>query len=112
MPGANLPNTGKIELMIVGAQKAGTTSLKFYLGEHPRIQSHLHKEFAYFTDISEYGDGMNAAWKKYFGKIDPEKHIVVKNAGIYANENGLKLLSRHNPDCRIAIVLRNPVDRT
>ena len=32
--------TAGIDLFIIGAQKAGTTSLKNYLAEHPEIVSH------------------------------------------------------------------------
>ena len=40
----------KIDIMIVGAQKAGTTSLLRYLGEHPECVAHPQKEFAYFLE--------------------------------------------------------------
>lgn len=40
----------KIDVMIVGAQKDGTTSLLRYMGEHPDCIAHPQKEFAYFID--------------------------------------------------------------
>jgi hypothetical protein len=105
-------NEKKISLMVVGAQKAGTTSIKNYLGQHPQFQTHLHKEFSYFFDNEEYGKGYAVALRKYFSESAPETRLVAKNAGLYVNENGLKRLRDHNPDCQLILLLRNPVDRT
>ena len=50
-------NTDNIDIMIIGAQKAGTTSLKNYLGEHPELQTHPQKEFGYVWDDKEFNQG-------------------------------------------------------
>lgn len=103
----------KIDVMIVGAQKAGTTSLLRYLGEHPDCISHAQKEFTYFTDPVEYEDGPDIAYKKYFSHASYKgKKVISKNAGLFTNEDGLKRLRSNNPDCTIVIILRNPVERT
>jgi hypothetical protein len=102
----------RINLMIVGAQKAGTTSLKEYLGEHPALKTHLHKEFSYFFDDTDYAEGYAKALKKYYPDTEAEQLLVAKNAGLYTSEEGMKRLRNHNPDCHIVILLRNPVQRT
>ena len=38
----------KIDVMIVGAEKSGTTSLKNYLNEHPDVFGHSATEFTFF----------------------------------------------------------------
>ena len=101
----------KIRLFIAGAQKAGTTSLKHYLGEHPEVQTHEQKEFAYFYDDDEFAEGQERAFKKYFGRQHKHKILIAKNAGLYVRESGLKRLHDHNPDCIIVLLLRNPVER-
>lgn len=105
-------NDNLIQLFIVGAQKAGTTSLKHYLGEHPQIMTHLQKEFAYFYDDDEYAAGIDSAFKKYFGGTHPNMRLVAKNAGLYVKESGLQRLQQHNPECTIVLILRNPVERS
>jgi hypothetical protein len=102
----------RISLMIVGAQKAGTTSLKEYLGEHPSLKTHLHKEFSYFFDDDDFAGGYTKAFKKYFPDASPHQQLIAKNAGLYTSEEGLKRLHSHNPDCHVVILLRNPVQRT
>ena len=104
----------KIDVMIIGAQKAGTTSLLRYLGEHPECISHQQKEFSYFTDINEYKEGIHSSFCKYFPKSEncSNKKIVCKNASLYADEKALIRLKENNPDCKLILSFRNPVERT
>ncbi len=103
----------KIDVMIVGAQKAGTTSLLRYFGEHPECIAHPQKEFAYFLEPNQYKNDFTIAFSKYFANIEcsPNKKIVAKSAGLYSNENAIKRLYEHNPLCKIILILRNPVER-
>lgn len=107
----------KIDLMIVGAQKAGTTSLNNYLNEHPEIIGHatLQKEFAYFRDNTIFSNGYEKAFQSAFtipSDNDNRKKIVAKNAAIYNNEAAIKRLYEHNPDGKVIFILREPVSRT
>jgi hypothetical protein len=104
----------KIDVMIVGAQKAGTTSLLRYFGEHPECISHPQKEFSYFTDVREFNEGWETAFKKYYAHaiIGGKKKLIAKNASLCTNAEGLKRLREHNPACKLFIILRNPVERT
>ncbi len=104
-------NRERIDLFIVGAQKSGTTSLKNYLGEHPEITSHLQKEFAFFYDDAEYALGETKAFRKYFLKLPKKNVTIAKNAGLYVKEAAVARLKDHNPDCTLAMILRNPVER-
>ena len=112
MSGLNSANSyGKISLMIAGAQKAGTTSLKNYLGQHPDFHTHYQKEFAFFVDNAAFATGYDAAKRKYFGNYSKQQ-LIAKSAGLYVNEGAVIRLKEHNPHCRIVLLLRNPIDRT
>jgi len=102
-----------LDLVIVGAQKSFTTSLKTYLGEHPSIISHPQQEMAYFTDDNEYALGYKRALAHYFKGIEHAngKKLIAKSAILYNYEEGIKRLYNHNPKCKIVLNLRNPVDR-
>ncbi|MDQ3108348.1 MAG: sulfotransferase domain-containing protein [Bacteroidota bacterium] len=102
----------KISLMIIGAQKAGTTSMKNYLGQHPSLEAHPHKEFSYFFDAAEHNKGLDAALRKYYHDSDESIRLIAKNAGLYVSESGIKRLKDHNPACKLVLILRNPVERT
>lgn len=102
----------KIDAVIVGAQKAGTTSLNTYLAEHPDILGHPQTEFAYFRDDNEYQQDYDQVFDRYFTLGDSTSSIVLaKNAAIYDSEKAIKRLADHNPDCKIIFLLRNPVSR-
>ena len=105
----------KIELMIAGAQKAGTTSLNRYLSQHPKISTHSTIEFGMFANISSYEKGFDYYYKNTVPddfKDDPEKSIfIAKRVGLMCNQQLLIKLKEHNPNVKVAIVLRNPIER-
>lgn len=100
-----------IHLMIIGAQKSGTTSMLRYLGEHPELNSHPANEFSFFYDDEEYAKGFEHAYQDYFDKKHPGK-IIAKHAHLYSSEKALQRLKEHNPECKIIFLLREPVGRT
>lgn len=102
----------KIELMIIGAQKAGTTSLLNYLKQHQELLGNNQTEFAYFVDDRLYNRGFEYEFHRHFtnGKVAGRK-IIAKNAILYNSEKGLKRLRMHNPACKLVFVVREPVDR-
>jgi SAM-dependent methyltransferase len=104
----------KIDVMIAGVQKAGTTSILRYIGEHPQCISHAQKEFAFFLDENEYGAGYAKAFNKYFAfqPLSGQSLLVAKSATLYSNEEAIKRLHEHNPKCKLILILRNPTDRT
>jgi hypothetical protein len=102
----------RIDLMIIGAQKAGTTSLKNYLNEHPDIVGHPQHEFAYFGSEQEFQEPWEAVYEKNFteGRYNASK-IVAKHIKIANDELAVQRLKQHNPDCQLVFIVRNPVDR-
>ncbi|MEO8150578.1 MAG: sulfotransferase domain-containing protein [Bacteroidia bacterium] len=100
-----------VDIMIAGAQKAATSSLQRYMGEHPDVITHFAHEFTYFFLEEEWKQGYDKRYEYQFGEIDNSKHVLAKNAGIMYWEPALQHLKEHNPEVKIIIVLRNPVDR-
>lgn len=102
----------KIDLMIVGAQKAGTTSLHKYLCEHPEIEGHFTIEFSYFIADEEYQKGFDIALDNYynFQNLNP-KVILAKSALFSNNEKAIKRLYEQNPKAKLVFLIREPVSR-
>lgn len=101
-----------IDLMIVGAQKAGTTSLLRYLGNHSSICIHEKPEILFFLIDKEYQKGYSWAFDRYFGHCaDNKKLLFAKNVGIMYWIEAIRRLKYHNPDVNLVVMLRNPVDR-
>ena len=101
-----------IDLAIIGAQKAGTTALKNYIGEHPDVLSHPHTEFTYFADDNEYETDDSIILKKYFGVTEKRtQKLVVKNVTLSFREHTIERLYKHSPNCHLVLVIREPISR-
>jgi sulfotransferase family protein len=105
--------TPKIDAMIIGAQKAGTTSLNQYLAQHPNIYTHEPQEFGMFADVESFEKGFNYHYRHtVITPTDPAKNIfVAKHARAMYEKELLIKLKKHNPGVKIIAVLRNPIDR-
>lgn len=101
----------KIQLMIIGAQKSGTSSLKSYIGLHPDICVHSQEEITYFINNDEYAASSSEFLEPYYGNHDQNQILLGKSAGLMYNQAALERLKNHNPDVKIVMVLRNPIDR-
>ncbi|HHT9109546.1 MAG TPA: sulfotransferase domain-containing protein [Candidatus Brocadiaceae bacterium] len=100
-----------IDLMIVGAHKAGTTSLLRYLGMHKEVCIHPQSEMTFFVRDEEYQLGYENIFGNYFKNCHNASLIMAKNVGIMYSTEASKRLKEHNPDIHIVVVLRNPIDR-
>ncbi|MGH1338383.1 MAG: sulfotransferase family protein [Aureispira sp.] len=99
-----------IDMMLVGAQKAGTTSLHNYLAEHPSITSHPQKEFTYFQEEALFQKGYQAIFDTYF-KDNQDNKLIAKSATLANHSKGLERLAQHSPNCHLVLLVRNPVER-
>ena len=89
--------------------KAGTTSLHYYLAQHPDILMSDPKEPAYFR--LEYERGPAWYWKTYF-----RRYRTQRAAGDGAPHNlhlpfAAARIAATAPEARLLVLCRNPVDR-
>lgn len=108
-----LPN-----ILIIGAQKSGTTWFARLLSQHPDIHFH-HSEIHFFDKSYNYKKGIE--WyrdhfrelegKKWIGEKAPD-YFWAKGRGIEGHSPDVhKNIYRHLPDAKLIVILRNPVDR-
>jgi hypothetical protein len=107
MTGGALPN-----LIIIGAQKCGTTSLHRYLDLHPDIAMSRKKELHYFSAQQNWSRG--EAW--YRSCFDPAKTVRGESSPGYTNYpvfTGVpERMHAVIPDARLIFMVRDPVQRT
>jgi len=106
--------TRGFDLVIVGAQKSGTTSLHRYLCQHPRVVGHDSTEFAFFASNDEFERGWEHALVHYLGRVDPapgDHRLVAKSASIYSSDVFVDRLAEFSPGARVVLLLRDPVQR-
>ena len=95
---------------VLGAMKAGTTSLADYLAQHPDILLSKPKETRFF-ETEEYNNGIEHYLRKYYPEWRGESVIGE------ASPDNLYLpyvpgrIRDNFPDVRLICILRNPVDR-
>lgn len=101
----------KIDFLIAGVQKSATTSLAYYLGQHPRICKHKSREMPYFSLEEEYKLGYLANFKRYFNHCSNNDKILAKSVTVIQDLEVIKKVYKHNSDMKLVVVLRNPIDR-
>lgn len=101
----------KIQLMIVGSQKSGTSSLLQYFSQHPEIYAHPQPEMTYFLQDHEYNRGYGTAYAKYYSKCKKGQYIVAKNVMVMCSYEKMQRIYEHNPNINLVVLLREPVAR-
>ncbi len=100
----------KLDFLIIGAQKAGTTALFEYLGQHRDIFIPAMKEIHYFTrdEFYEQGD----SYLSTFYDRAKAGHVL---GGAYAHlmffPEAAQRVREHNACMKLIAILRNPIDR-
>jgi hypothetical protein len=103
----------KVNFLIVGVQKGGTTSLDAYLRQHPRIGMASKKEVHFFDDEDRFGSGTPdyEVYHRHFDRLD-SKSIYGEATPIYCYwSESMRRIREYNPDIKIIMLLRNPVER-
>lgn len=111
----------KVSIFIVGAPKAGTTSLYHYLNAHPNIVMSSEKEPNYFSyqdlqkeklyyKTSEIDS--SEEYLKLFDFIeDPNQLYGEASVSYLFYSDVAKRIKKYNIDAKIIIMLRDPIDR-
>jgi Sulfotransferase domain len=97
------------EFLIIGAQKAGTTSLHAYLCEHPYVLPSTKKEVHFFDHEFHRG----SAWYRAHFKRTPGPRVLSgESTPYYLFHPAVPArVAAVMPGCRLIVILRNPVDR-
>jgi hypothetical protein len=106
-----MPHEFAVDLMIIGAQKAATTSLLGYLGQHPSVLAHASREMGFFVNDDEWQAGWPLAFERYYGPVAQGRAVVGKSVRMLYEGISLRRLRQHNPEIEIVVSLRDPVDR-
>src|SRR5262245_27376624 len=104
---------------IIGAPKAGTTSLHHYLDGHPRIQMSSVKEPRFFSvpasGIPEPPDTVNCR-DEYEKLFDPAVAVRGESSTDYAthprHQGAPERIRELVPDARFVYMVRDPVERS
>jgi Sulfotransferase domain len=100
----------KLNLLIIGAQKSGTSALHQFLSQHPQICMSQEKELMLFNREVLSQNDLSAA-ESSFPANSPARYYGESTPYYMFEPPVLKRIAAYNPDVRLIVVLRNPVDR-
>jgi hypothetical protein len=97
--------------LIIGAAKCGTTSLHFYLAQHPKIWMSLEKELKFFLEEINWNRGVDW-YKEQFdarfplrGEATPYYTHALKYNGVPSRIHSLL------PEAKLIYLVRDPIQR-
>jgi len=103
----------KPKIIIIGAQKSGTSALFEMLARHPKIIPPNRKEITFFNDEDFYCKGIEAYWKTF--PIRPLRgggwNTLDATPGYLSHPQAAKRLYKHIPKASLLVLLRDPVRR-
>ncbi len=99
---------GRPDFLIVGAMKAGTTSLAAWLGAHPHVFMAAGKELHFFDQ--EWDLGVDHYFDR-LGTAPPGVLVGEATPSYMVRPIFIERMASVVPDAKLIVVLRNPVDR-
>jgi hypothetical protein len=95
------------DVVIVGAMKAGTTSLFAYLCQHAEVHGSIKKEVHYFDRNFRRGE----LWYRRHFPVRPGGVVLEGTPDYMFHRSSFERLRSTLPDAKIIVLLRNPVTR-
>jgi hypothetical protein len=96
------------DAMIIGAMKSGTSSLHYYLMQHPRVIAPLRKEVHYFDLNFERGESW---YRANFGRAG-QGGVNIDSSPYYLFHPQVPQRAHARvPDAKLIVLLRDPVRR-
>lgn len=102
-------DNNKVDYFLIGAQKAGTTTLYSWLSQHPEINApEALKDFHFFSSQEYFPKGYDWFIKLYKNEPSPKINGAVNY--IFQTEVPEKIKA-YNPEAKFIVILRDPVKR-
>jgi tetratricopeptide (TPR) repeat protein len=98
------------DFLVIGTQKGGTTSLYYYLAQHPQIVPSLIKEVEYWSH--KYDRGLDWYLGHFLPRLKGQDLLTGEATPSYLDSQGVaERVYQAFPTTKLIILLRNPVDR-
>lgn len=106
-----MDQNNRLDFLIVGSQKSGTTALDQYLREHSEVEMGVKKELHFFDNDSFFMNRVN--YDDYHKNFLSNKiKIKGESTPIYMYWNpSIPRIYEYNPNIKIIAILRNPITR-
>ncbi len=100
-----------LDFLVIGAQKAGTSSLYVYLQQQDEIEMSKKKELHFFDDDKiNWTQPCYEIYHKEFSATSTQKKGEITPFYMY-DERCMNRIAKYNPNIKLIILLRNPIER-
>ena len=101
----------KVNFLIVGAPKCGTTALWRYLGQHPDIFMSPRKDIHFFGSDLDFTKRDRYSPQEYASFFSDCTQTAVGEASVWYlySKTAAKEIAQYNPNMKIIIMVRDPV---
>ena len=117
---SSITNKTKINFLVIGAPRAGSTWLTDMLSQHPSIYISKIKEFHYFNawhpsipGLANSNRTKSSEWYLSFFRSADEKQLKGEGTTTYLwDPDAAQNIFEFDPEIKLIAILRNPVHRT
>jgi hypothetical protein len=102
----------KPKFLIIGAQKAGTSSLRKFMERNPNHFYTPRRELHFWNRDREYREGSGVPeYFRNFEEATPNQMVGEKSPSYLPSTSAAERIALHLPQVKIVAILRDPVDR-
>src|SRR5213592_4461268 len=102
----------RLDFILAGAQKSGTTALHYFLSRHPEITMGDRQEMHFFDNEEIFSGPVDYELLHQRFRPVPASTIAGECTPIYIYwKPAIERIWKYNPKIELLILLRNPVDR-
>lgn len=102
---------GPVDVLLIGAPKCGTTTLWSVLRSQDWFVAPRVKELHHFASPDPVADEVYRSWFPPSDDRDPERLRGEATPDYLSSFEAPRRIAEHNPDVRLVVALRDPVDR-
>jgi hypothetical protein len=102
----------RLDFILAGAQKSGTTALHYFLSRHPDIAMGDQQEIHFFdNDVLFVSEPDYEQLHKHYPSLAPSAIAGDCTPSYMYHEPAAERIFKYNPKIKFLVLLRNPVDR-
>jgi hypothetical protein len=102
----------RLDFILAGAQKSGTTALHYFLSRHPDITMGDQQEMHFFDNDPSFVSHVDyEQLHRHYPLLDQSTIAGDCTPSYFYHEPAAERIWKYNPQIKLLIILRNPVDR-
>lgn len=100
----------KVNALIIGAGRSGTTSLFNYLQQHGQVCTSSIKEIPFFSFSQHFQRG-EAYFHSFFPDYTGQKTVLTSDTYLLIHRDAQERIKAYNPGIKLLVMLRHPIER-